>query len=142
MIIRLVCTSGCMCRYDPKLKNNNVRVPPFIEVIESSPMLGWTDAFFNESFSVRAQSPTSLRNIDAILKEKVSMDNGKDCFLVGPATIAYFRTLAMLSIFPNAIVADNWGQGRVTAYFNRNLQELTEYDQIYDEMEVCIEIPP
>ena len=118
-----------MCRYDQKIKSNDVRVPPFIEVIESSPMLGWTDAFFYESFSVRAQSPTSLRNIDAILKEKVSIDNGKDCFLVGPATIAYFRSLAMLSIFPNASI-------------NRNLRELTEYDQIYDEMEVCTEIPP
>ena len=40
------------------------------------------------------------------------------------------------AIFPNASVADNWGPGRVTAYFNRNLRELTEYDQIYDEMEV------
>jgi hypothetical protein len=48
-----------------------------------------------------------LRNIDAILKEKVSMDNGKDCFLADPATIAYFRTLVMLSIFLNASVADN-----------------------------------
>ena len=121
MIIRLVCTSESMCRYDQKIKNNDVRVLPFMEVIESSPMLGWTDTFFYEIFSVRAQSPTSLRNIDAILKEKVSMDNGKDCFLVGPATIAYFRTLVMLYIFPNASVADNWGPGRVTDYFNRNL---------------------
>ena len=111
-----------MCRYDPRLKNNNFREPPFIEVTEGSQLLGWIDAYLFESFSVRAQSPTSLRNIDAILKEKVSMDNGKDCFLVGPATIAYFRTLAMLSIFPNASVADNWGPGRVTAYFNRNLR--------------------
>ena len=70
------------------------------------------------------------------------MDDGKDCFLVGPATIAYFRTLAMLSIFSNASIADNWVTGRVTAYFNRNLRELTEYDQIYDETEVCTEIPP
>lgn len=44
----------------------------------------------------------------------------------------------MLSAFPNASVADNWGTGRVTSYYNRVLGELTAYD----EMEVCTEIPP
>ena len=57
---------------------------------------------------------------------------------MGPAAIAYFRTVAMLSVFPNASVADNWGTGRVTAYYNTVLGELTAYD----EMEVCTEIPP
>ena len=46
----------------------------------------------------------------------------------------------MLSVFPNASVADsdNLGTGRVSAYYNRVLGELTAYD----EMEVCTEIPP
>ena len=44
----------------------------------------------------------------------------------------------MLSAFPNASVADNWGTGSVTSYYNRVLEELTAYD----EMEVCTEIPP
>ena len=122
-----------MCLYDQKIKNNNVRVPPFIEVTEGSQLLGWIDAYLFESFSVKQQSPTPFKNIDAILNEKVSMGNGKYCFLVGPATIAYFRTVAMLSVFPNASVADNWGTGRVTAYYNTVLGELTAYD----EMEVC-----
>ena len=101
-------------------------------------MLSWIDAYLYENFSVKQQSPTPFKNIDAILNEKVSMGNGKYCFLVGPATIAYFRTVAMLSVFPNASVADNWGTGRVTAYYNTVLGELTAYD----EMEVCTEIPP
>ena len=109
-----------------------------MEVTESSPMLSWIDASLYESFSVKQQSPTPFKNIDAILNEKVNMGNGKYCYLVGPATIAYFRTVAMLSVFPNASVADNWGTGRVTAYYNTVLGELTAYD----EMEVCTEIPP
>ena len=44
----------------------------------------------------------------------------------------------MLSAFPNARVADNWGTGRVTSFYNRVLGELT----VYDEMEVCTEITP
>ena len=42
-----------MCRYDQKIKNNDVRVLPFMEVIESSPVLSWIDAYLDEIFSVK-----------------------------------------------------------------------------------------
>ena len=69
--------------------------------------------------------PSTYRNAEAIFAEKAA-GHEKDWYLVSATTIAYVRSLVMLSVFPNASVAENWGG--LGNYFETILEELKGYD--------------
>ena len=119
-------TPGNICRYDALLLNNDSQKRPFMELNPKSPMLNFLDAFFFDSIvSCQVMRPSTYRNAEAIFAEKAA-GHEKDWYLVSATTIAYVRSLVMLSVFPNASVAENWGG--LGNYFETILEELKGYD--------------